>query len=84
MTELTRVEKVLERDLAVCRHLGPKTCPVCKRSGKPVYFAAQTVAVAKALMATNLSPERAPVLKVVAVAAEVLGIGGEPGSAPGK
>ena len=81
MTELSRVEKVLERDLAVRRYLGPKASRVRKRSGEPVYFAAEAVAVARALMAANLNPERAAVVTVLAVAAEVLGIGDAPKSA---
>jgi hypothetical protein len=84
VTELSRVEQVLERDAGLRRLLGPKTCPVRKRSGEPVYFTAETVAVTRALMARNLSAERSPVLKVVSVAAEVLEIGGEPSSAPGR
>lgn len=75
VTELSRVEKILERDPAVRRRLGPKTTLACKRSGEPVYFAAETIAVAQALMARKLSPERAHVRKVLGVAVKVLGTG---------
>ena len=71
-TELLRVEKVLARDLALRRYLGPKTTPVRKRNGDVVYFAAETVAVAQELMARKLSPERAHVRIVLRVGADVL------------
>jgi gamma-glutamylcysteine synthetase len=73
---LTRVQKVLERDRAARRRLGAKTISVRKRGGELVYFAPETVTVAKALMARRLNPERAHVLMVLRVAAEVLGIVG--------
>jgi len=75
VTELTRIEKVLEGDPAIRRWLGPKTSPATKRSGELLYFAPETVAVAEALVVQHLSPERAPVGKVLLVAVEVLGIG---------
>jgi hypothetical protein len=71
-TELLRVEKVLARDLALRRYLGPKTSPVCKRNGHLVYFAAETALVAQELMARRLSPERAHVREVLRVGADVL------------
>jgi hypothetical protein len=74
VTELSRVERVLEAEPAVRRRLGPKTTLVRKRSGEPLYFAAETVAVAAELMARKLSPERAHVGMVVKVASETLGI----------
>jgi hypothetical protein len=66
---------VLENDPAVRRLLGPKDTPARKRNRELLLFAAQTVAVAKELMARRLNPERAHVKKVLAVAFDVLGIG---------
>jgi hypothetical protein len=60
VTELVRVEQVLERDRALCQHLGPKASPARKRSGEVVYFAEATVAVAQEMMARGLNPERGP------------------------
>ncbi len=74
VTELARVEKVLEADPAIRRMLGPKTSTIRKRSGEAVYFAAETVDVAQELMARKLNPERARVLEVLRVALEVVGI----------
>jgi hypothetical protein len=76
VTELSRVEKVLEADPAVRRRLGPKTALVRKRSGEPVHFAAEVVAVAQAVMNQKGNPERAHVRTVLRVAADVLGIVG--------
>ena len=43
-----------------------------------VYFSAETIAVARELMARKLSPERARVSKVLLAAVEVLGLGSTP------
>jgi hypothetical protein len=71
-TELLRVEKVLARDLALRRYLGPKTTPVRKRNGDLVYFAPETMLVVQELTARKLSPERAHVRMVLRVGADVL------------
>ena len=76
VTELNRVEQVLERDPGLRARLGPKTSPARNRQGEVVYFAAETVAVAQGLMDQGLSPERAHVRVVLAVAARVLGVVG--------
>jgi hypothetical protein len=68
---------VLEADAAIRQRLGPKTSPARKRSGEVVHFAAETLAVAQELMLRRYSPERAHVRVVLAVAAEVLGIGAD-------
>jgi hypothetical protein len=65
MTELARVERVLERDPAARLHLGPKTTPVRKRNGQVYHFSEFTVAVAKQLMAAGVSPERAHVKMIL-------------------
>jgi len=86
VTELARIESVLEADHAIRQHLEPKTSPVRRRDGQMVHFAAETLAVASSLMTRRLNPERAKVRKVLAVAADVLRIVGtedsdeEPGS----
>jgi hypothetical protein len=86
VTELARIEFVLESDPAIRARLGPKASPARRRDGQVVHFAAETLAVAKALMTHRLNPERARVRIVLAVAAKVLGIVGtedsdeEPGS----
>ena len=76
VTELNRIEKVLEADPAARSRLGPRTTLVRRRSDESVYFAAEVVAVVQALMDRKLSPERAHVRTVLRVAAEVLGIVG--------
>jgi hypothetical protein len=58
--------------------LGPKISPIRKRSGEVVHFSAETVAVAEAMLALKLNPERAVLRQVLAVAVQVLGIGVEP------
>lgn len=73
VTELIRVEKILEHDPAVRRRLGRKTTLVCKRTGERTWFAAEVVAIAQAMMARKLSPERAPVCQILSVAVRVLG-----------
>src|ERR1035437_9710540 len=80
VTEVSRVEKVLEADRGVSHRLWPNTTPVSKRSGEVVYFSAETIAVGQALMARKLSPERAPVRLVLRAAVDVLAIGGKPSS----
>ena len=76
VTELARIERVLESDEAARRLLGPKTVPVRKRDGTVFLFAAETVNIARELMARKLNPERTRVGIVLAVAGMVLGIGG--------
>ncbi len=76
VTELSRVEQVLERDPGLRARLGPKTSLARKRTGEVSYFAAETVAVAEGLMDRGLSPERARVRVVLAVAVKVLGVTG--------
>jgi hypothetical protein len=78
VTELARVQRVLVADPAVRLRLGPKTSLARKRSGEVVHFAAETLAVAQTLMARRFNPERVKVKVVLAVAAEVLGIGDDP------
>ncbi|MHC1770104.1 MAG: hypothetical protein AB9869_38450 [Verrucomicrobiia bacterium] len=73
VTELIRVEKILEHDPAVRRRLGRKTTLVRKRTGEKVWFASEVVAIAEAMMARKLSPERASVRQVLSVAVRVLG-----------
>jgi hypothetical protein len=72
VTELARVERVLESDPATRARLGPKTCPTRKRNGDLVYFTDATLTVAQGLMARRLSPERAHVREVLRVAVDVL------------
>ena len=72
VTELLRVQKVLEADRALSRLLGPKSALVAKRTGEPVYFAPETITVAQALRARDLNPERTSVGTVLGVAHEVL------------
>jgi hypothetical protein len=72
LREVNRVQVVLERDPAARRLLGPKTAPVRSRSGDLAYFSPEAVAVAEALMASKLNPERAAVRQVLAVAVRVL------------
>jgi hypothetical protein len=85
VTELARIERVLEADPALRARLGTKTSPERKRNGEVVHFAPEVVAVAVELIARPLNPERLPVRKVLSVAAEVLGIGTEnPDAEPGS
>jgi hypothetical protein len=72
VTELNRVQQVLERDLALQAHLGPDSCLARKRNGQTVYFAGATMRVAQELMARGLNPERACVRLVLKTAASVL------------
>jgi hypothetical protein len=74
VTQLQRVEKVLEADPALSARLAPKTREARKRNGEMARFAPEAVAVAQALIARRLDPERAHVRVVLAVAVEVLGI----------
>ena len=78
VTELLRVESILEADPALRRCLGPKNVPARKRNGDLVSFSLPTVAVAKELMARNLNPERAHVRTVLRVAADVVFRGRSP------
>lgn len=71
VTELARVQLVLERDPALSRFLRTKSVAIRKRGGEPVQFAAFTVAVAQEMMAMRLNPERAHVRKVLRVAADL-------------
>jgi hypothetical protein len=73
-TELSRVEKVLEVDPTVRHRLEPMGTLVRKRSGEPLYFSAETVAVVQAVMDRRFSPERAHVRTILRVAGEVLGM----------
>lgn len=75
-----RVQQVLERDPALRLLLGPRTMPVPMRTGEIADFSAEAVAVAEAMMALKLNPERAALRQVLAVAAQVLGIVRSPGS----
>jgi hypothetical protein len=72
VTELRRVEGILEADPALRRRLGVKDSPARKRNGDLVYFSESTVAVAKELMARKVSPERAHVRTVLKVAVDVV------------
>jgi hypothetical protein len=72
VTELIRVEKILERDRAICRRLGRRTTLVRKRTGEKVWFASEVVAIAEAMMTRKLNPERASVRQVLSVAVRVL------------
>jgi len=72
VTELIRVEKILEADPAVRRRLGRKTTLVRKRTGERTWFAPEVVAIAEAMMARKLNPERASVRQVLSVAVRVL------------
>jgi len=72
VTELIRVQNVLESDPAIRRRLRPKTAKIRKRSGEMVCFAPETVAVAQALMSQRVNPERARVATVLGVAFDVL------------
>jgi hypothetical protein len=72
VTELHRIEAVLQRDLALRRHLGPRTTPARKRNGETVYFAELTWATAQEVMASGANPERAHVRTVLLAAAAVL------------
>ena len=74
VTDLRRIERILETDPALCRRLEPKTTLVSKRTGEPVYFAPETVTVAQARMARGLSPERAHVRVVLRLAIDEFGI----------
>lgn len=66
VTELARVERILEREPALRPYLlGPKSSPARKRTGEIVYFAEPTVTVALEMMAKKLSPERAHVRQVL-------------------
>lgn len=80
VTELNRVQQVLERDPALRLLLGPRAMPVPMRTGEVADFSAEAVAVAQAMMALKLNPERAALRHVLAVAAQVLGIVRSPGS----
>jgi hypothetical protein len=73
VTELIRVEKILEADPAVRRRLGRKTTLVRKRTGERTWFAPEVLAVAQAMMSGRLGPERAHVRQVLSVAVRVLG-----------
>jgi len=72
VTELFRIEAVLEGDPALRRQLGPKSCAARKRNGEFIYFAEATTRVAQELMARKLNPERAHVRTVLMVAADLL------------
>jgi hypothetical protein len=67
------VEKILVEQPAFHAHLGPKV-RVTKRTGEVVKFHVRTVVVADAIIARNLSPERAHVRIVLRVASEIFGI----------
>ena len=56
VNELIRVKKILEGDLAARRCLGPKKCPVRKRTGGRVSFAPEVVAVAQAMISQKAQP----------------------------
>ena len=51
-----------------------------RRTGDLAYFSPEAVAVAKAMMAYRLNPERAALRQVLALAVRVLGIIRRPGS----
>ena len=72
-TELARVEKILKAQPAFAAHLGPQV-PVTKRTGEIASFHAAAGAVAQAMIAQKLSPERARVRIVLRVASEIFGI----------
>jgi len=72
VTELSRLERVLEGDLALRPFLGPKTSAARRRDGTVVYFAEMTMSLAQELMARRLSPERAPVGKVLGAVLDVI------------
>jgi hypothetical protein len=72
LREVGRVQAVLERDPAARRWLGPKTAPVRSRSGDVALFSPEAVAVAEALMASKLNPERVALRQVLAVAVRLL------------
>jgi hypothetical protein len=74
-TELARVERVLVTQPAFASHLGPKLY-VEKRTGERVSFHVGTIAVAEAMIAAKLNPERERVGVVLRVAIEVFGIRG--------
>ena len=74
VTELSRVQRALEREPALRRLLKTKTSPVRTRSGDMAFFSPETVAVAEAMMALKLNPERAALGQVLVVAGRVLGI----------
>ena len=70
-TELHRIEAALRCYPAFAGRLRPKTQLARKRNGQAVRFSLFVVRVAVAMRAVGLDPERAPVLRVVAVAAQV-------------
>lgn len=74
VTELIRAETILQRDPAVRRRLGRKTTMVRKRTGERTWFAPEVVAIAEAMMARKLNPERASVRQVLSVAVRVLAV----------
>jgi hypothetical protein len=75
VTELHRVEQVLESDPALRLRLGPKTTMARKQHGEPVHFSPEAVAVTEALRAQGLNPERVGVKVVLAVGAEIIRVG---------
>ena len=72
-TELARVEKILIDQPAFRAHLGPKV-PAKKRTREVVSFHVGTFAVAEAMIAGKLNPERAHVRVVLRTAVVVFGI----------
>ena len=78
VTELLRVERILEGLPTFRARLGSKTAGIRKRNGETVCFAPETVAVVEALMAKNLNPERVYRIKVLAVAFDVLRMSARP------
>ena len=73
LREVNRVQQAPERDPAARRLLRPKTAPVRSRVGDLAYFSPEVVAVAEALMAIRLNPERAALRQVLGMAVRVLG-----------
>ena len=67
------MEEILKTQPAFAAHLGPQV-PVTKRNREVVEFHVGTVAVAEAMIARKLGPERAHVRIVLRVAVEAFGI----------
>ena len=72
MTELLRVQAVLEQDAALRLKVAARTSPARRRDGQVVYFSPASIAVAQELMTRGLNPERAHITEVVATAVDVL------------
>lgn len=74
VTELIRVEKVLEKEPGIRQHLGERSLRFSKRTGEVVHFSSGVVRVTEAMRTKGLNPERAHVGVVLRTAVEVFAI----------